>query len=561
MKILAQMVNFFYWVRLPLTPFSVFALEKFLWKNPHTIKSFLVAINPKVLWASGEVKLLALTKEYIPKTPALEEIASKHFPGQELDSIEKFKKFFPILDKKNYIAAHSLAELSFKGILPRAGSFYTSAGTTGKPSVWVESVEEELFFDKAVAFLADIMLNVRHKEYIVLNCWALGSWPTGINFFTSMRHLAKVANLGTDLNGAVETLELMGPSYHYFLAAYPEFAYHFVEECERRGIDLKKFSIDVVTGGGGFVEEWRDDLIKRLGRASIIFSVYGSTDKGLGEGVETNFAYALRSLLYIASICATDSMGKGSDIMRRRFGEVPLPFATPKAAEEFFLEFLRKEDLERIPMVFQFNPMNVYTENRAEEGRESGREFISTVLSPITPLPRFRYNIHDEGFMLPYEKIVTTLRRHAIEISTFNSRGDHFFDLHLPFLFVFGRSDGVVSIDGAKIFPEDVARCLYTGEKIFASVNSFQLAISKDYRLQISLELKEGIALDKRNSKKYREYFLTELPKFSLGYQEISNERLPSAELVLETHPFGTGPFSIKSIKSHYLDYRSVSAA
>lgn len=56
-------------------------------------------------------------------------------------------------------------------------------------------------------------------------------------------------------------------------------------------------------------------------------------------------------------------------------------------------------------MVFQFDPTIYYNENLPSSPGGSGRrEFASTVLLPWMTIPRVRYNIHDEGFVVTYDE-------------------------------------------------------------------------------------------------------------------------------------------------------------
>ena len=300
-RIIAFFVTISFRMRLPLPSSLIFLVERLLWSNPGTLPKFLSRVNPDALWAIADRKLIILFERFFARTPALRDIKKKFFPGRHIHSISEFKRYVPILDKDSYHHAYPLEAICQGGALPHAGSFYKSAGTSGHPTLWVESIQEELEFEAAVAFIGSAMIDTRSNDYVILNCWALGSWPTGINFFTGARFQGKVVNVGTNLEEAVDVLRTLGPKYRYLLAGYPPFLYHLVQECKKEGIVLSKYTADVVSGGEGFVEEWRDSLIEVFGRSSVIFSVYGSTDKGLGEGLETNFAYAVRSLIYIAS--------------------------------------------------------------------------------------------------------------------------------------------------------------------------------------------------------------------------------------------------------------------
>ena len=555
--VIAKIINLLIRLKIPLPAKAVTPIERYLWNRPERIRYFLCAINPAALWKIAEIKLIPLVNRAIKNTPALKNVQMKFFPAQSINNLAKFKKLFPILDKENYIKKNSLPDLCQGGVLPKRGSFYKSAGTSGKPTLWVESLEEEMAFDKAVSFISSSMLDMFSKNYIVFNCWALGSWPTGVNFAVAARFHGKTLNVGTNLEETLMALETLGPAHPYLLAGYPPFIFNLIKECETRGINLSDYPIDIVTGGEGFIEEWRDTLLKKVGKTRIIFSVYGSTDKGLGEGVETNLAYTIRSLLHIANTILKDEEA-ARDIMVLRFGAKNLPFSK-EAAKLFLLDFLKyEENIARIPMVFQFDPTNYFNENITVTDPNQNREiqeFLTTVLTPEASIPRIRYNIHDEGFVLHHENVAAILAKYNLSASALNPRNDPTLDLHLPFLFIFGRSDGTISLDGANIFPEDIQKCIRVQEELSKIISSFQLFITKDYRLGIAIELNPGIAFSAENQIGLQNHFKNNLAEYSFGYRELAHDRLASANIVVELYNFNDGLFSERTIKMRYVKH------
>lgn len=554
MLFLAKLVNISYKLGLPLPAATLFFFERRIWKEPGKIKEFLSAVHPEALWRIAEAKLLYLVNRYVAGTPALAKIKEAHFPSGPLSSLKEFKELFPILDKDNYVRRHSLEELCQGGKLPHSGGFYKSAGTSGRPTLWVESLEEELYFDKAVAFIGHTLIDTSRNDYVIINCWAMGSWPTGINFAAAARLEGKMVNVGVNVQEAAEVLLALGPRFKYLIAGYPPSVYHLVHEIKNRGANLKEYTIDIVSGGEGFVEEWRDVLLQELNNPTI-FSVYGSTDKGLGEGLETSLAYLVRSLLYAASMFFIDELAVRR-VMELRFRTGKAPFDR-ETAKRFLLDFLRSEEnIARLPMVFQFDPTQYYNENLLRMDPAQSREvpeFVTTILSPTITLPRVRYNIHDEGFVMKYGEVMTILEKYKIKIEDFNVRSDQYLDLHLPFLFIFGRSDGTVSLDGANIFPEDIEQCLRQFDRMFSLLNSFQLFTTKDYRLGVAVELLEGQEPSREFSSEIEAHLKDSLAEYSFGYRELVHDRLPSANLVVELHRFGQGPFKDRNVKLRYV--------
>lgn len=552
---LAFLANIWGALRIPFPGVFIFVTERYLWSHPEAIRIFLSAVRPDVLWRIADKKLIIMFNRYLRVTPALQDIRKKFFPGKSIRSIRAFKEYVPILDKKNYYHAYPLEELCRGGKLPKKGTLYQSAGTSGNPTLWIESAEEELGFDEEVAFLGHTMLDTSNKEYLIVNCWAFGLWPSGINFFASARFQGRMLNVGPDIETAVKMLRVLGPKPRYLVAGYPPFLYRLLIAAEASGLCLADYEVHVVTGGEGFVEEWRDEFIRRFGKESVIFSVYGTTDKGLAEAMESNFSYAIRSLIYAATELLRDEEA-ARNIMRLRFGGATIPFSK-ETAREFLLSFVGEEkNIGRVPMIFQFNPLTFYNENHTffdPHQKREVREFVSTTLSSRVAIPRVRYNVHDEGRVVSYDDVKKILQKFSIRISDYNPRGDAYMDLHLPFLFLYGRSDGTLSIDGANIFPDDVEECLRLNGDLFSSLNSFQLFATRDYRFGVSLELLLDSGDGGIGEKDVKSFLERELPRFSMGYRELVEDKLPSADIHVEVYPFGKGPFADRNIKLRYI--------
>lgn len=548
------MINLFYKLKLPFSVSAIFKIESYLLNQPAAAKYFFSRIQAGALWKIAETKLIFLLKQYLKTTPALVEISKKHFPQRRISRIKDFKEVFPILDKDNYIKKFRLQDLCQNGTLPEVGSFYKSSGTSGQPTLWFESLAEHVNFDKTAGVMFEMFLRAAAKKYVIVNCWALSSWPTGIDFAAAARQQGKVINIGANLEEAVEFFKMMGPAHNFLLVGYPPFIFHLIQRLKQEGLNLEEYSIEIIAGGEGFVEKWRDELLRELGNRKIL-SVYGSTDKGLSEAIETSLAYVVRSLLYVASVTQTD-IEQARRIMQLRFNDQALPFSK-ESAKKFLLAFLKQEEeFERIPMVFQFNPTLYYNENYLFADpihKREVSEFLTTVLIPEITIPRVRYNIHDEGFVLPYDDLKLLLKRFDIKIKNFRAWGEPGLDLRLPFLFLFGRTDGTVSVDGANIYPDDIERCLSANNQLLETIYSFQLFITTDYRLGIALELTEGKEMAEELKQLISACLKTSLADYSFGYRELIQEKLRSANLVVEFYRFSQGPFKNRTFKLRYV--------
>src|SRR5712691_10900609 len=83
---------------------------------------------------------------------------------------------------------------------------------------------------------------------------------------------------------------------------------------------------------------------------------------------------------------------------------------------------------------------------------------------------RIRYNVHDEGGIHDYGRMMTTLQSFGLGPASFGRdsaiagpRGPlpwtH--PVRLPFLWIYGRRDATISVMGANIYPEDIETIVY----------------------------------------------------------------------------------------------------
>lgn len=143
---------------------------------------------------------------------------------------------------------------------------------------------------------------------------------------------------------------------------------------------------------------------------------------------------------------------------------------------------------------------------------------------------------------------------HLIRLLNFNP-GDM---LHLPFFYIFGRSDGTVSIDGANIYPADIEELIADNEKLNNQISSFIMKVSDNHHLGFDFELKQGQE-PPTNPTDFIRDFRDLLAKYSSNFKELVQEDLQSSYLKIEFYPFGTGPFaesplvSTRFIKNRYI--------
>src|SRR5438270_10182304 len=130
-----------------------------------------------------------------------------------------------------------------------------------------------------------------------------------------------VKSTGPDLEKIIHTLKILGPGYTYVLTGYPPFLREVLEFGERAGLDWGRFRLYGIVGGEAMSEMLRDRLLAAF---IAVYSAYGASDLDIGVAGESPISIWLRR-----------QAAASAELRRRLFGDDP-----------------------RLPMVFQFNPLD-----------------------------------------------------------------------------------------------------------------------------------------------------------------------------------------------------------
>ncbi len=421
--------------------------ESILMANPRVLRIVITNTPPNLFTWLGKLKSTVYVKAISYRIPAYKKFLAEH---NRTSSDIKSVKSLPITTKDTYILKYPLQERALDGKLPNAGNIDESAGSTGKATMWVRSFQEEKKLNKLVTFALDYTFNSFHKRnVVVLNCWSNGPWATGIKFAFIAQHSTLVKAIGTNKENVIETIQTLGKNFEYVICGYPPFTKEVIDYGEEKGMVWSDYRVNIVTGGEGFSEGWRDFMREKIkGSQGEVYSAYGASDIDIGVAFETDFTIAVRKKLTEDVMVRTDALG--SD-------KVPL-------------------------FVGQYNPLIYYIEEH-----QTG-ELLFTLMNKDTASPKIRYNLKDSGKLLSYNEAMAILS--PPERKKYQSKS-----MKLPFVVIYGRSDGTISLDGANIYPADIQDALYTS-KIGKFVHSFLLettySTDKSMAFSINIELTQN---------------------------------------------------------------------
>jgi phenylacetate-CoA ligase len=404
----------------------------------------------------------------------------------------------PIMTKENYVKKYSLEERCYGGAIPRAGVVIDeSSGSTGQPNNWVRSASERNDVKRILQLNYEIIY--RDNGKVLLNCFALGPWATGMNVSMSLVDVGILKSIGPDRAKLVNTLRLLGPKYDYLIFGYPPFIRSFVDECD---LDLSPFHIDFIVGGEGLSEGLRAHLLKF---ADSVVSSYGASDLEINIGVETPLTIALRH------VCLKDPA-----LCREIFGR------------------------DNPPMIFQYNAVDYIIETN-----ESG-ELLFTIARMSGAAPKIRYNLRDSGGVYSFRDLSNLLRKHGVELASLVPRTSCF-----PFLFVYGRNDSSVPFYGCKVFPSDIEQILSSQAALMASFGTFQLAVTEDEHLTSHLTIHleaTGTELPPALADSLQDLFFDGLVRVNQDFREVS-KLFDRRQVSVQVHPRDTGPFAGRDIR------------
>lgn len=340
----------------------------------------------------------------------------------------------PETDKASYIDRYPLAARCVDGRIPARGvELDESSGSSGRPYTWVRSRRELTDVHRSLRLLARHLFG---PDLVTLNGFSMGAWATGTNVAAALASNGLIKSPGPDVDKILSVLDLLGPDRTYLVAGYPPFLRHLIETAEARGFDWQRFRVHGVVGGEGMSEAQRAHLERRL---RSVYSAYGASDLDIGVAAELPLSVWIRR-----------QAAANPALARALFGSEG-----------------------RLPMLFQYNPLDYYVETNG------AGELIFTVNRRCMLSPRIRYNIHDAGGAASFDAVLAICREFGLDPVAASQAETGIRAFRLPFLFVRGRSDSTLSFMGANIYPEDVEVALYGDCPDSGRVGAFCLELSE----------------------------------------------------------------------------------
>ncbi len=439
-------------------------------------------------------------------------LSAQHFVEDRSGSLATQFSLIPATDKNNYVRVFSTAERCVGGRIPeRHVSVDESSGSTGLPFNWVRSQAEVEHTRRMCSYFHRYYFGER--PLFVINAFSMGAWATGVTVGAALGPNGIVKSTGPDVDKILSTLRFFGPTHRYLITGYPPFLKHLIDAADEEGFDWTGYRMVATVGGEGMSEHLRQHLLTRFEK---VFSGYGASDLEIGIAGETDLSIGIRQL-----------MVHHPEVRNALIG-----------------------DDHRVPMLFQYNPLDHYIETNADA------ELLITINRSLLS-PRIRYNIRDEGGTLTFEEVLSRLRTAGIAITALLPKGAS--APHLPFVYIFGRRDSTISYMGANIYPEDVEAGLLANHEHAAKVGAFCMelveeASTGELRPCVHVEVLDGQPSEEL-ARALQHTLRAKLCEINADFRQAVHEDQSAGALKVELHQPGQGPFAQMSgrIKHRYV--------
>ena len=508
------------------------SMQSLIMSNPKLTRLFMSNMPASFWEKQGKKKALKIFQLAVQEVPAYKDFLQKqNINPDKIRTLEDLKKL-PILDKKNYIQKYPINKRCLNGTLAGKYTVEKSASTTGSSYFWPRLFEEDELFPKYIEYSFVQFYGIDKKSTLVILTLALGTWTSGEKMAQALRMTAvengfplTVVTPGANLEEVIEIVKNLSPYYDQtIIVGYPPFIKTAIDEGIKQKIDWKKLNVRLGLGGEGYSEQWREYMGEKIGLPQKdllgISGGYGAADLGMSVGREYPITVLIRKLAY-----------KDKKLAKALFGEENL-----------------------LPSFLQYNPASFYIE-------EVNGELIFTVK---TGTPLVRYNIHDRGGVLPFAKVIKITKEYGYDVYNLLKKYDYGKGniWKLPFFYVFGRSDGTVSIGGANIYPENIDAALYAADT--SMINAYKLTLQVDTRMNsrpcIMIELEKGVKLysqaeESKLEKQFHDIFLFKMLELNSDFRDAYRVDSQSTNPIIKIYHFGEGPFAEdkKKIKRRYV--------
>jgi phenylacetate-CoA ligase len=477
------------------------------YKKPKEFLKLLTVEDENVRIKAGELKVLALFRSVSERVPAYRDFLKKNkIHPDKIKFINDFQQL-PTVDKNNYLRAYPREALCWDGkFSDRQWVISTTSGSTGEPYYFPRTEMQ----DRQYAWMAEMYLlnnfDIQSGSTLYIDGFAMGAWIGGLFTYQAIRYVVSSGNYrlsiitpGINKKEILNAVKNLGRDFdQIIIGGYPPFIKDTVDDGINQGFDWTKYRLGFIFSAEGFSESYRDYILEKTGTKSPYLSTlnhYGTVDLGT-MAHETPYTILLRRILL--------------------------------NQPEINLDLFKHADHQ--PTVAQYIPELFYFEAVNE----------NLICSADSGFPLVRYDLKDKGGIHQKNRIGEFLKNRNIDINsqikTLNLDNKIW---NLPLVYVHERSDFIVKLYGANIYPNTVRKVL--GEHNYADrlTGKFTMQIINDrvqnQYLEINVEMKQKTrrqqSLSDSLSQRIVEQLLKENSEFRSNYREAPQKQIPRVVL------------------------------
>lgn len=490
---------------MPKNSFHYFDFPKDLNQNLLELKN-----KPASFWeARASQKVLALFKFTYKTTPAYQRFLKNYnIDGQKIKTIEDFKTL-PLISKETYLRKNNFIDLFPWRDISKSKTISATSGSTGEPFYFPRGEEQ----DHQYEYLSEIFLKnqfqIDKKTTLGIIGFGLGIWIGGIFTYKNFNKISEkglnltLAPVGNNIDTYLNVIKKFGHLYdQIILMGYAPFIKDIIDEGKSYGIDWQDYNLRILTAAEGYSEKFKEYIIKKTGIKNLLtdfINIYGTVEIGT-MAHETPLSNLIRKKIY-----------NNNSLAKKIFPNV-----------------------KGLPTLAQYHPYLVYFE-------EYNKEVIASGYGSSLPLLRYRF--HDLGGVIGYDEMIEKFKQEGIDI--LEEAKHHKIEktiLKLPFVYVYERSDHVVILRGANIYPQEIKNALHHRALEKFITGKFSVIKKEDRKLdeylEINIELKNRIKKSKKLEFLIQEIIKDELTKtnseFSYLYSLNPSKLTPA--IVLWSH-------------------------
>jgi len=429
--------------------------------------------KPASFWErKGENMALDLFKFVYENVPAYKKFLKKNKVPARIGSLEDFKKL-PLTAKKDYLRKSDYPSLfPFKDVSV-ATTISATSGSTGEPFYFPRADFNDAQYERLAEVFLENQFSISSKKTLGIIGFGLGIWIGGMFTYKNLNRIAQkgypltLAPVGANKDIYLKTFKKFAPHFdQVILMGYPPFVKDVLDSGKEYGVNWNKHNIKILTAAEGYSEDFRKYVAKKARIKNFlcdIINMYGTVEQGTIAN-ETSFGNLIRKI-------ASEN---------KKAFKALFPRAT------------------NIPTLTQYFPNMVYFE-------EIDGHVVATNYGSSIPL--IRYSFSDLGGVIGFDEMLEKLQGCGIDIiKEARKNGIEKQILHLPFVYVYARSDFAVVFRGANIYPEEI-RAALDNPSLNKYITGRATMIRKEdgefnQQLNILIELRKKVYFSRRIKRK-----------------------------------------------------------